>query len=449
MSAAVAAVAANISDRSSSSTCELSLPPSVTGPVYGILSLDIHEIKQEPPQQGDKGEETEKRDPSLADDDTTSQKFRVIWWGDSSCKKPSGSSSTKTTQQPLLTPANIATPFDKSSVSYTIRCTPPKFLKYLNDARSVSLRRVIVSSPELPLPEQTCKLPLQPAVAEARAGGTMAVRLEGCFPLHTTHREAQTSHRKLRVKLCVLWKTNAPHQFPVVRQPSSRPLPATMANKGATSRTISPPSHTSGGTSAATPSYGNFIEANYGDQHPGPHQPSSSRQLPNTTARPTYRPPPPVMELPAPSPTYILGPTPPYSRFIPTADGPTPSTNSGPYDGSMLFRQNSGASLPDPSQIGPPQTSPLEAPQATLPTPEAAPPRMRSNEEPDACASTALQLAAVYSEPFGFLPSSGTRPSDRHWAELLAADPMFEKQAPMDEGYATSAEELEGRVRSR
>ncbi|KAF4670801.1 hypothetical protein FOZ61_008815 [Perkinsus olseni] len=179
--------------------------------------------------------------------------------------------------------------------------------------------------------------------------------------------------------------------------------------------------------------------------HPGPHQPSSSRQLPNTTTRPTYRPPPPVMELPAPSPTYILGPTPPYSRFIPTADGPTPSTNSGPYDGSMLFRQNSGTSLPDPSQIGPPQTSPLEAPQATLPTPEAVPPRMRSNEEPDACASTALQLAAVYSEPFGFLPSSGTRPSDRHWAELLAADPMFEKQAPMDEGYATSAEELEGR----
>ncbi|KAF4754949.1 hypothetical protein FOZ62_023468, partial [Perkinsus olseni] len=153
--------------------------------------------------------------------------------------------------------------------------------------------------------------------------------------------------------------------------------------------------------------------------------------------------------LPAPSPTYILGPTPPYSRFIPTADGPTPSTNSGPYDGSMLFRQNSGTSLPDPSQIGPPQTSPLEAPRATLPTPEAAPPRMRSNEEPGACASTALQLAAVYSEPFGFLPSSGTRPSDRHWAELLAADPMFEKQAPMDEGYATSAEELEGRVRSR
>ncbi|KAF4695462.1 hypothetical protein FOZ60_004537 [Perkinsus olseni] len=439
---ASAAVAANVSDQSSSSTCELSLPPSVTGPVYGILSLDIHEIKQEPPQQGDKGEETEKRDPSLADDDTTSQKFRVIWWGDSSSKKASGS-STKTTQQPLLTPANIATPFDKSSVSYTIRCTPPKFLKYLNDARSVSLRRVIVSSPELPLPEQTCKLPLQPAVAEARAGGTMAVRLEGCFPLHTAHREAQTSHRKLRVKLCVLWKTNAPHQFPVVRQPPSRPLPTSMANKGATSRTISSPSHTSGGTSAATPSYGNFIEANYGDHHPGPHQPSSSRQLPNTTARPTYRPPPPVMELPAPSPTYILGPTPPYSRFIPTADGPTPSTNSGPYDGSMLFRQRT--SLPDPSQIGPPQTSPLEAPQVTLPTPEAAPPRMRSNEEPDACASTALQLAAVYSEPFGFLPSSGTRPSDRHWAELLAADPMFEKQAPMDEGYATSAEELEGR----
>ncbi|KAF4714549.1 hypothetical protein FOZ62_002951, partial [Perkinsus olseni] len=227
---AAAAVAANITDQSSSSTCELSLPPSVTGPVYGILSLEIHEMKQELPQQGDKGEETEKKNPSLADDDTTSQKFRVIWWGDSSCKKASGS-STMTTQQPLLTPANIATPFDKSSVSYTIRCTPPKFLKYLNDARSVSLRRVIVSSPELPLPEQTCKLPLQPAVAEARAGGTMAVRLEGCFPLHTTHREgAQTSHRKLRVKLCVLWKTNAPHQFPVVRQPPSRPSPATMAN---------------------------------------------------------------------------------------------------------------------------------------------------------------------------------------------------------------------------
>ncbi|KAF4720772.1 hypothetical protein FOZ63_011758, partial [Perkinsus olseni] len=126
-----AAVAANVSDQSSSFTCELSLPPSVTGPVYGILSLDIHEIKQEPPQQGGKGEETERRDPSLADGDTTSQKFRVIWWGDSSSKKASGS-STKTTQQPLLTPANIATPFDKSSVSYTIRCTPPKFLKYLN-----------------------------------------------------------------------------------------------------------------------------------------------------------------------------------------------------------------------------------------------------------------------------------------------------------------------------
>lgn len=61
--------------------------------------------------------------------------------------------------------------------------------------------------------------------------------------------------------------------------------------------------------------------------------------------------------------------------------------------------------------------------------------------------STALQLAAVYSEPFGFLPSSGTRPSDRHWAELLAADPMFDRQAALDRGAYSGASESDGPVK--
>lgn len=158
------------------------------------------------------------------------------------------------------------------------------------------------------------------------------------------------------------------------------------------------------------------------------------------------------MELSAPSPTYPFGPTPsPYSRFISpaaTVDGPTPSTNNGPYDGSMLSRQSepphlcsfrlnlayldSGASLPDPSQIGHPahQPSPQRAsrpPAAAVPNAPVSRTKTSDNDKPDTCLSTALQLAAVYSEPFGFLPSSsGIRPSDRHWADLLAADPMFE-----------------------
>lgn len=71
------ASAANASDPSP----ELSLPPSVTGPVYGILSLELHEVMHISPQQRDgwRKEEEEEEDSSNGN---TAVKFRVVWWGD-------------------------------------------------------------------------------------------------------------------------------------------------------------------------------------------------------------------------------------------------------------------------------------------------------------------------------------------------------------------------------